>query len=677
MATTTAETILFPTDNSYSDDSSYAPSSDEEDEEDHLLRYDSKDDLFDEMYDVEAHLLRTLLREEGVPEDMISEMVNEAIRERAALRNFPYEEGDDESASSGGSSVTLGEASFNSCPSLDVEDLKSNFEYVEPLLMLIQQGRYGHAINMINENQHMATVYFKFSFLRYDTSAQRKKSYAVGGTLLHYFCSRYQLIPVEVFQAVLKANPQAALMRGSFLQQQPSKAFYAGNFTPLHMLCRNIRLNLLEEMEHRQLVFIKEIVRACPHATKVSDSVFHWLPLHELCAMIFRRPRNLELKVEVLGEVLEASGLDALKLNVRLKAESEGVLDHDAILVPDNVDMDPDVDPDVLPLYAVNHNRYAIELLLGLCDPLYSGRFELDKSAEPFFAQCVSMLVECDVEPNPVSVAQCNALYYACTNFLDFPELTAFIFKVLFKHDLYPSLKRLYDNGNESVLSSVLKRYKFNIEPFMLKALLATCPFQLLIPGKETEKTPFTVFQELYNDAIASNGGEGYQGLVARMSENLKVITFGAVRAFCPIEVHEWTLYHFSHEPFDDNNDSLLINAIKANRTQLKEHFWWKMGQSDPSKQVEFILSKYPSSAGIPDANGKLPLTIAIEYFETNGLSYEVGVKTIADCAPNAIRTRDLVTHLYPFMSATLAGDTSLTFELLRRYPDVVKLVLV
>ena len=660
-------TILFPTYDSDSDDSSYAPSSEDEQDDD-VLKWDTKSDLID----VEQDLIRELL-EQGVTEEQLPEVLEiEKAGLRAEFGMFQKngddddDDDDDESTHSEDSSVTLGEASFQSCPSVSEEDLKVHAVHLKPLIALTQNDLYGEAIKMINDSPHLAELYFQFPFLRYDTCKGPKRAYGLSGTLLHYFCSRFQLIPVELFRAVLIANPQAALMRGRFLHQ-PSRPFYIGEFSPLHMLCRNIRLDLLEEMEHRQLVFIKEITRVCPYAAKVYDSVFNWLPLHELCSFLFSRPRNLEIKVEVLREILGASGLDALKLSVGVKPVSEGVVDIDSMLsVPLSNEQQL-----LMPLYAPNHNRYAIELLLGLCDPLYSGKFELDTSAEPFFAQCVSMMVECDIEPNPVSAAQCNALYYAITNFQGSIDLSAFIFKALFSHDLYPSLKRLYEGGSESLLSTLLNRYKLSISPCILKTFLTACPFQLLIPGQDKKETPFTIFKDMYECAIVDDSGED---VVARMNENLKVITFGAIRAFCPIEFHKWTLSHFPNEPFDDNHDSPLVNSIKANRTHLKEHFWQRMPQSDPSEQVEFLLSKYPLSARTKDGNGKLPLTIAIEHFETNGLSWEIGVKTIANCAPDAIRTRDVVTHLYPFMSASLAGDTYLTFELLRRSPDVVKI---
>ena len=68
---------------------------------------------------------------------------------------------------------------------------------------------------------------------------------------------------------------------------------------------------------------------------------------------------------------------------------------------------------------------------------------------------------------------------------------------------------------------------------------------------------------------------------------------------------------------------------------------------------MDCLLNANPKAASVPDANGRLPLTLAI----LSGKAWERGVKSLVDAAPQALLTRDVQTHLYPFMLAAVVGN--------------------
>ena len=81
------------------------------------------------------------------------------------------------------------------------------------------------------------------------------------------------------------------------------------------------------------------------------------------------------------------------------------------------------------------------------------------------------------------------------------------------------------------------------------------------------------------------------------------------------------------------------------------------------------------AGASMSDANGRLPLHLAVE----SGRTLNNGVALIASAAPLALRTRDVETRMYPFMLAaipTFGWDNSsidTIFGLLRDTPDVMQ----
>lgn len=61
---------------------------------------------------------------------------------------------------------------------------------------------------------------------------------------------------------------------------------------------------------------------------------------------------------------------------------------------------------------------------------------------------------------------------------------------------------------------------------------------------------------------------------------------------------------------------------------------------------VTFVLNEYPMAASVPDAQGRLPLHVAIE----NGFE-SLSIDLLVDVEPRALATRFPLTRMYPFHS--------------------------
>lgn len=98
-------------------------------------------------------------------------------------------------------------------------------------------------------------------------------------------------------------------------------------------------------------------------------------------------------------------------------------------------------------------------------------------------------------------------------------------------------------------------------------------------------------------------------------------------------------------------------------------------GKSDSESRsvVAELLALNPAAASAVDRDGRLPLHLALESL----LTWEGGVESLLGAAPRALRTRDVITHLYPFMAAAVGGagglcaDVTTIFMLLRNGPEM------
>lgn len=91
------------------------------------------------------------------------------------------------------------------------------------------------------------------------------------------------------------------------------------------------------------------------------------------------------------------------------------------------------------------------------------------------------------------------------------------------------------------------------------------------------------------------------------------------------------------------------------------------------SRSLSIVLTAYPDGAFVADADGRLPLEIAI----ASGKKWEEGVELIFLANPAAVRHQDPSTHLYPFMQGATPVDACLTtiYSLLRANPEYARLV--
>ena len=84
---------------------------------------------------------------------------------------------------------------------------------------------------------------------------------------------------------------------------------------------------------------------------------------------------------------------------------------------------------------------------------------------------------------------------------------------------------------------------------------------------------------------------------------------------------------------------------------------------------IEILVTAAPETARFLDADGRLPLQLAI----ASGKKWTTGVKSLLEAYPDAIMLRDPVTNLYPFMLAGTVkkGGCTTIFELLRSNPSL------
>ena len=91
---------------------------------------------------------------------------------------------------------------------------------------------------------------------------------------------------------------------------------------------------------------------------------------------------------------------------------------------------------------------------------------------------------------------------------------------------------------------------------------------------------------------------------------------------------------------------------------------------------VESLLELYPEAASFENAEGRLPLHVAL--MDSKLTWHKGGVQEIVFAYPDALRIRDPLYHLPPFLASAFHAIKSMlhlstTFELLRTAPDVIE----
>ena len=84
---------------------------------------------------------------------------------------------------------------------------------------------------------------------------------------------------------------------------------------------------------------------------------------------------------------------------------------------------------------------------------------------------------------------------------------------------------------------------------------------------------------------------------------------------------------------------------------------------------LDTLLNYYPNAAKIPDKHGRLPLVLAIQ-------SGKQTLRELILAAPQALTTRDITTHLYPFLIAASTKEAPINaiYELIRHAPEIITL---
>ena len=112
-------------------------------------------------------------------------------------------------------------------------------------------------------------------------------------------------------------------------------------------------------------------------------------------------------------------------------------------------------------------------------------------------------------------------------------------------------------------------------------------------------------------------------------------------------------LKHSSGENFNVDEDIIGTSLWQSKR--------------EPGSIIKYLLEQQPMAANIPNADGRLPLHIAIE----SGLDCEADLKPLLDVYPQGSSNIDPITKLHPFMLAAVYNTVDAIFELLLVYPSV------
>jgi hypothetical protein len=137
----------------------------------------------------------------------------------------------------------------------------------------------------------------------------------------------------------------------------------------------------------------------------------------------------------------------------------------------------------------------------------------------------------------------------------------------------------------------------------------------------------------------------------------------------CPRDYFKLVLQEHADQIYELDEDGLLPlhYAVRNASTDAQAYTQFV---------VEALLEVYPKGASIPDAvMGRLPLHVAVS--DTLMTWHKGGVRELTYSCPNALRRRDPVTGLVPFLaSASVANKSRLhlstTFELLLAAPEMV-----
>lgn len=121
-------------------------------------------------------------------------------------------------------------------------------------------------------------------------------------------------------------------------------------------------------------------------------------------------------------------------------------------------------------------------------------------------------------------------------------------------------------------------------------------------------------------------------------------ITHACSSIDCPPELFRLAIRLYPLQLVEKDHNQLLPLHIIVSRKQDKASTVCR------SINIKSILDACPQQAKIIFRGGRLPLNVALE----KGWGWYDGINNLVNAAPDALRTRDIRTHFYPFMIAAV-----------------------
>jgi len=164
--------------------------------------------------------------------------------------------------------------------------------------------------------------------------------------------------------------------------------------------------------------------------------------------------------------------------------------------------------------------------------------------------------------------------------------------------------------------------------------------------GKKWDKAVLLLKAAYHHDELSRkglselNGGQGKCLMHAAL----------ALHTYLPPDIISVILQRFPEQAFELDGFGRLPLAVAVS----------SLSSSCCNKKsiIASVLELNPSAALTADEDGRLPLTLAIE----NGLEWDEGVDLIVQACPDAARTIDTVTGLYPFMLSASTPTSQLDY---------------
>ena len=204
---------------------------------------------------------------------------------------------------------------------------------------------------------------------------------------------------------------------------------------------------------------------------------------------------------------------------------------------------------------------------------------------------------------------------------------------------------------------------------------------------KDRNNWESSALQDYWNHVMNSNGDDYMRDfseiaellLKCLFHETLNVpiqqwrLIHAAVSVGCPRAYLTYLLSRKGADLNDRDNEGhtpLMKSIVKSSRfvpdfdfedEEMDDNYLDESLHEDeciPSSMM-LLLKNNINAASIPDTNGQLPLHKALE----KKSKWEREVKMLVNAAPNALCTRDKLSHLYPFMMAANKNSLDICYQ--------------